>query len=364
MKYLIYLGHPAHFHLFKNSIRALKDKGHSVSVLIKKKDILEDLLKRSGVDYINILPEGRKDARAHIALGVIKRGWRLFRFCLAERPDLLMGSSAEIGHIGTLLRIPSVNVSEDDVTVISLLSKFSYPWNTHILSPRVCDNGKWEKKSIKYESYHELAYLHPGNFKASKEIVRKYLDPEHPYFLIRFVKLSAHHDTGIRGISDELALRMIELLSPHARIYITSERPLSEKLEPFRLKINPLDIHHIMAFAQAFVGDSQTMTAEAGVLGVPFIWFTDLVGRHGYLKELVETYKLGYGIRPTEPESLFRRLKELLEMKNRQEVFQSRRAKMLEDKIDLFKFMVWLIEDYPQSAQIMKNKPEYQYNFR
>ena len=210
----------------------------------------------------------------------------------------------------------------------------------------------------------KVGIIDPGNFKATKEIVRKHLDPDSHYFLIRFAKLNAHHDTGIRGISDELAWKLIELLSQHGRIYITSERPLSERFEPFRLNVDPLEIHHVMAFAQVYVGDSQTMAAEAGVLGVPFLRFNDFVGRIGYLKELEERYKLGYGIRPSEPETLFKRLGELLQMKDRQEVFQNRRTKMLEDKIDLSKFMVWFIENYPQSVQIMKETPDYQYNFR
>jgi uncharacterized protein len=329
MHYLIYLGHPAHFHLFKNTIKNLEDKGHKVAVLIKKKDILEDLLERSGMEYLNILPEGRGDGKSGIALGVLKRDWRLFRYCLANKPDLLMGTSAEIGHVGTLLRIPSINVNEDDAAVISTFCRISYPWSTHILSPGVCDNGKWENKSIKYESYHELAYLHPGNFKASREIVRKYLDPDQPYFLIRFAKLSAHHDTGIKGISDELARRIIKLLQPRGRIYITSERPLSEQFEPYRLNIDPLEIHHVMAFARIYIGDSQTMAAEAGVLGVPFLRFNDFVGRIGYLRELEEKYELGYGIRPSEPEALFQKLEELLQLKGREEIFQKRRATML-----------------------------------
>jgi len=364
MKILIYLGHPAHFHLFKNTIRNLEDKGHIVSVLIKKKDILEDLLRRSEMDYLNILPEGRRDGKVGIALGVLKRDWRLFRFCLRNRPDLLMGTSAEIGHVGTILRIPSVNVNEDDAALISTFCRISYPWSTYILSPEVCDNGSWEKKSIKYQSYHELAYLHPGNFKASRDIVRKYLDPDQPYFLIRFAQLSAHHDSGIRGISDELAMKIIELLKPHGRIFITSERPLTEHFEPYRLNIDPLEIHHVMATASLYIGDSQTMAAEAGVLGVPFLRYNDFVGRIGYLKELEEKYELGYGIRPSEPETLLRRLGLILEMENKHQVFQNRRERMLKDKIDLASFMTWFMENYPLSVTTMKETPEYQYNFR
>ncbi len=215
MKILFYLGHPAHFHLFKNVIFNLRSKGNDITVLIKKKDILEALLRRSGIKYLNILPEGRKDNKAGIALGVIKRDLRLFRFCIRQRPDIMIGTSTEIGHVGTILRIPTINVDEDDSDAVPLYSRLSYPWSGHILSPEVCNNGRWEKKSIKYQGYHELAYLHPDIFSPSKEIAGKYLPPDDPFFLIRFAKLSAHHDKGVTGISDDLAFKIINLLTPY-----------------------------------------------------------------------------------------------------------------------------------------------------
>jgi hypothetical protein len=79
-----------------------------------------------------------------------------------------------------LLQIPSINVNEHDSAVIPLYSKISYPWNTHILSPRVCDNGKWEEKSIKYEGYHELSYLQPNPFTPSRDVVESYFPTDEP----------------------------------------------------------------------------------------------------------------------------------------------------------------------------------------
>lgn len=364
MRYLFYLGHPAHFHLFKNSIRSLHDKGHEVSVLIKKKDILEDLMIRSGIEYQNILPEGRKDSKMGIALGMLKRDWRLLRYCISNRPNLLIGTSTEIGHVGTLLNIPSLNVNEDDWNVVPLYSKISYPWSTRILSPRVCNNGKWEKKSIKYESYHELAYLHPDHFTPLKKILSKYNIPDEPYFVIRFAKLKAHHDAGIRGISDTLALQIIKLLEPHGKVYITAERSIGEAFEPYRLNIDPLDIHHVMAFASIYIGDSQTMAAEAGVLGTPFIRFNDFVGRIGYLNELENTYKLGYGVKPDRPDQLLKTIEKLLSIPDRDKIYEQRRQKMLDEKINLADFMTWLIENYPESKDIITSDPEYQYKFK
>ena len=77
-----------------------------------------------------------------------------------------------------------------------------------------------------------------------------------PYFLIRFSALNAHHDKGIKGISNEIAERLVKILEPFGTIYITSERPLEPQFEKYRIKINPLDMHHVMAFASLYIGDS------------------------------------------------------------------------------------------------------------
>ncbi len=348
MKILFYMGHPAHYHLFKNVIAELSGRGHKVDILIKKKDILEDLLQRSGMKYHNILPEGRKDSKMGIAAGILKRDWRLFKFCLQNRPQLMIGTSVEIGHVGTVLRIPSLNVNEDDASAVPLYAKLSYPWSTCIVSPSACNNDRWERKSVKYNGYHELAYLHPDHFKPSEDIVRKYIPGGKPYFLMRFSGLNAYHDRSSGGISNQLALRIIEILKPFGDVYITSERKLNEDLEQYRLNIDPLEIHHIIAFASMFIGDSQTMAAEAGVLGVPFVRFNDFVGRIGYLNELENKYQLGFGILTGEADRLLRTVNELVSMPDIREEWRSRRRRMLEDKINAAGFITNFIENYSE----------------
>ena len=174
-------------------------------------------------------------------------------------------------------------------------------------------------------------------------------------FLIRFSALNAHHDKGIKGISNEIAERLVKILEPFGTIYITSERPLEPQFEQYRIKINPLDMHHVMAFASLYIGDSQTMAAEAGVLGVPFVRFNDFVGRIGYLRELEDKYQLGYGIKASAEgsvDALCERVETLVSMPSaeRKATFAARREKMLSDKIDCAKFLTWFIESYPQSA--------------
>jgi len=346
MKILVYLGHPAHFHNYKNTIAALKAHGHEVEVLIKKKDILEDLLEKAGIPYHNILEEGRKDTKAGILLGIAKRAWRLNRFCGQFRPDILTGSSVENSLIGPLRHIPVISIGEDDADVVPNYARMTYPGASVILCPTTCDCGKWNDKAVKYPGYQELGYLHPDNFTPDREVVSKYFDPGQPYFLMRFSGLNAHHDVGIRGIDNRIAGKLIGLLEPHGRVFITSERPLGPDFEKYRIAINPLDIHHVMAFADLYLGDSQTMAAEAGVLGVPFVRFNDFVGRIGYLDELESKYRLGFGIKPDEEDRLYETVEQLLSMPDRRTVFQERRRQMLSEKIDFAVFLTQFIENY------------------
>ncbi len=371
MNTLVYMGHPAHFYLYKNAITNWRSHGHNVEILIKKKDILQQLLDNQGWNYHNILAEGRKNTKMGMAWGTLKRTWRLLCFCLKHKTDILTGTSVENSFIGPLLRIPVINCNEDDAIVVPLYAKLSYPCADVILNPTVCNSGKWDSKSIKYPSYQELAYLHPHHFVANRAVVEQYgIDTEKPYFVLRFASLKAHHDSGIRGINTEIAQHLIDRLRPHGQIYITSERPLEPQFEVYRIHINPLDMHHVMAFASLYLGDSQTMAAEAGVLGTPFVRFNDFVGRIGYLRELEDHYLLGYGVHatPLDADSPIRRLDgsvqssgtdalyetvdSLLALSHdeRTALYQQRRAAMLSEKIDYAQYLTWFVEHYPESV--------------
>lgn len=343
MKILVYLHHPAHFHLFRFTIRTLKKNGHQVTIVATKKDVLEELLQAEGWEYENFLPHGRKDNKFSIAWGLLKQDWRLLKKCIAHRPDLLIGTSTEICHIGALLHINNYFVNEDDADVIPLVKKLAHPFARHLLAPDVCNTGM-PKKTITYKGYHELAYLHPTLFTASKDVVKKYFNPDERYFILRFAKLKAHHDSGIQGIDTEIASKIISMLEPHGIVYITAERELEPQFEPYRLNIKPIDMHHVMAFASMYIGDSQTMAAEAGVLGVPFIRFNDFVGRIGYLKDLEEKWGLGYGIKTENVNGLYDKINLLLMNKDLKREWESKRLRMLTEKINVSDFFVKLIE--------------------
>lgn len=363
MKILFHLGHPAHYHLFKHVIHRLQAAGHRVFILIKNKDVLEDLLKADHLAYLNILPQGHDGSKRSIALGVLIKDRAIFRLARAERPDLMVGTSIEISHVGRLLGISSVVVNEDDYDAVPLFAMLSYPFAETLVSPSSCKMGRWQFKSIPYSGYHELAYLHPSYFQPDLETAVRYTGADR-YCLMRFASLTAHHDAGRSGINRDLARRIMDLLERRYRIFISSERPLEPEFESYRIKIKPSDMHHVLSYADLYIGDSQTMTAEAAVLGTPALRFNDFVGRLGYLEELEHRYHLTYGFKTSMPEKLLAKIKQMMDMPNLKEQWQTRRQKMLAEKIDVTAFMVWFIENYPDSVATMRANPYFQYRFQ
>ncbi|MDR2824869.1 MAG: hypothetical protein LBB41_06700, partial [Prevotellaceae bacterium] len=146
MNILVQLSHPAHFHLYKNAIKNWQNDGNKVFILIKTKDILEDLLKSANLPYYNILPNDKRKSRFDIFLQMIVKDWKIFWFCVKHEIDLLTGSTPEVAQVAWLMRKYSVNAGEDDMAVVPAWAKVAGPFVQTLLSPEVCNNGKLECK--------------------------------------------------------------------------------------------------------------------------------------------------------------------------------------------------------------------------
>lgn len=365
MKVLFMISHPAHFHMFRYTIDNLRRDGHEVVVVIRPKDVLESLCQNAGMTYYKVKDRPKRFGLLGLGFSLMGKTVETWKIVRREHPDILVGSDGVLAYVGKLMRKPAFECSEDDAEAISLYAKMFFPFYTGIICPDCCSAWKWDKKKIGYKSYHELGYLHPNQFEPDKAKVEQYgIDTTKPYTLIRFAQLTAHHDVGIHGINTEIAQRILDMVSKEGPVYITSERPLEPQFEQYRIKINPLDMHHVMAFASLYIGDSQTMAAEAGVLGVPFVRFNDFVGRLSYLNELENNYQLGFGHKTNDVEGFMASIRRWLDTPNRKEVCAQRRHKMLSEKIDYSKFLAWFIENYPESRDIMKQTPDYQWNFK
>lgn len=363
MKYLFFFVHPSKFHVFRNTINSLIANGHKVDIIITSKDVLEDLVKNEGWDYINIFPEGRKMKKVPVYLSsginFFRTIYRLLRLLGRVNYDLFITDDLLV-YVGRIKKIPTIVFNDDDIDVVKqyslVLSKA-----THILSPDITNSGKYTNKKIGFPGYKELAYLHPNVFTPDIEVVKQFNPGLRPYFVLRLVSLRAYHDVGIKGISDEKVIKLIDLLEKKGEVFISSERPLAKQFEQYRLKINPSNIAHALYFAKLFVGDSQTMTSEAAVLGTPAFRCNDFVGKLSVMEEKELRYGLSFNYVPSRFDEMLEKINELLTNKDNEREFEKRKQKMLVEKIDLTAFMVWFFENY---FSIDFNKPIPFENFR
>ena len=275
--------------------------------------------------------------------------YRLFKVCRIFKPEIGLGTSIPLSHVSAINKIQSIIMNEDDAREVPFFSKGAYTFADCIITPDALKGDNFGKKHIKYPGYHELAYLHPQRFNPDPERLRPQIEPGEPFFLLRFSALAAHHDVGKTGITRDLAREIIRRLESHGRVFISSERDLEDEFTHYSFPFHPREMHHALAYAQMVVADSQTMTAEAAVLGTPALRFNDFVGRLSYLEELEHCYGLIRGIPTSEPSRLLDTISEWLGKKDQKKEWQMKQEKMLKEKIDVTAFFVWFIENYPNS---------------
>ena len=361
-KILFYVGHPAHYHNIKNLAALLEKKNFDVLIVARQKDVLFRLLE--DCPYEKVLIGGAKgNSKISKAAHLFLRELKMINIVRKHKPMMMLGTDMIITHVGKLLGIPSFILNEDDAEAVPLFAKLAYPLATGIFAPIPCSTGKYQSKKIAYAGYHELAYLHPDYFKPDKSKIINLIKDNKPYYLLRFVDLTAHHDVGKKGIHKTLAWEIIKRLSAKGNVFITSERKLENEFEPYRITIHPNDMHHGLYFADLFVGDSQTMTAEAAVLGTPSLRFNDFVGKLGYLEELAHKWKLTFGFKTNEEKKLLAKIDEMLSQQDLKNEWQQKKQTMLKQNVNLTELLDWFITGYPQAFSDAKSNPEFYKRF-
>lgn len=362
---LFFFVHPSKFHVFRNTINKLKAKGHGVDIIIISKDILVDLVEREGWNYTNLFPRGRKikgvSAYISSAIYFILTILKLFKHTRKRKYDLFITDDLLV-YIGRLKKVPTFTLIDSDLKAVrhfALVLRFT----DYVIAPRITDLGKYNRKKISFDGYKELAYLHPNHFTPNIDIVKEFNPELKPYFILRLVNLGAYHDVGMQGLNNTNVKKLIATLETKGLVYITSERRLPEDFEKYRLHINPLDIAHVLYYANLFVGDSQTMTSEAAILGTPAFRCNDFIGKLSVMEEKVTKYMLSFSYSPSQFLNMIQDIENLISKKNFKKEFSKRRNIMLGDKIDLNKFLLWLFENYPKNKKMISETYDYQKRF-
>ena len=346
MNILIDIGHPAHVHLLKNTYWQLLRHHHSVYVTVRDIPAATALLERYQIPFAVI--GAKRDSLMHKALSQLSLDREMARFVRKHRIEIGIGTSVALAHVGKVTSMRSIILDDDDDEVEPLFVKYVHPFADVILSPD-CITRK-VANTVSYAGYHDLAYLHPDVFTPDPSVLQTAgIQPGEKYFILRFNAFKAHHDVGEHGLSLEDKRQLISLLSAHGRVFITSERELEPEFQPYRLSVSPEQIHSLMYYATMFVGDSQSMTSEAAVLGTPALKCNTFAGRLSVPNELEKKYQLCYSFLPEDFNLLLDKIRQLMSQQDIKEIWKSRVEQMLQEKINVTDFFVRFIEDFPRN---------------
>lgn len=346
MNILIDIGHPGHVHLLRNVAKELEGKGHRIYYSVRDIPVAKRLMEHYGMKpWLDL--GGKKDSLLGKALTVAHQDVEILRFVRKNHIGLGLSSGLVLSHVSKLSKMRSFVFDDDDDAVEPLSVKYEHPLSNVVFTPD-CIRRK-TKHAVYYAGTHELAYLHPHRFTPDPSVLQRAgIQNGERFFIMRFVALKGHHDVGQQGLTMVQKKALVELLKPHGRVIITSERAIEPEFEQYRLPVPPEDIHSLMAYSSMFLGDSQTMTSEAAILGVPALKCNTFAGRLSVPNMLENRFDLCYAYTPDCFDEMYHRIGQLLSKPQdalRYE-WNQKRQRMLNELVDPTAFFLNYIENH------------------
>lgn len=331
-KVLVDIVHPAHVHFFKHVIRTLESEGVSVTVAARDKDVTLELLDRYGFSYQALTSPGR--GRLRQALELLARNVSLARLVKRSGAQLILTRNPSGAQVGRMLGVRSI-FDTDDGPAAGVHYWAAAPF-AHVITTPDCTPVSYGKKHVKYPGYKQTAYLHPDHFTPDPGVLDALgVRRGESFFIVRFVAMQASHDQGESGLSWPLRRTLVERLSRRGKVFISSETELPREFSAHRFSPPPHLLHDALAFSTMLVGDSQTMAAEAAVLGTPCLHVSSFSRRLDYLKEIELEYGLIESFRPDDEQSIVSRLDAMLQEPDPRARVAKAHQRMLSEKCDV-----------------------------
>lgn len=346
------MGHPAHVHLFKNFIFEMTARGQQIKITARDKEITRYLLDIYDIPYE---PVGKINyEKYNLIKEWILRDIKLLDISRKFKPDCFLGVlNPATAHSAKVLG--KISFTFTDTEHAKLANKITLPFTDVVVTPN-CYREDIGRKQVRYNGYHELAYLHPNYFTPNPDVLSELgLTEADPFTIIRFVSWGASHDVGHNGLREDTKRRAIQEFEKYGRVFITSEKPLPQEFEKYRISVAPEKMHNLLYYATLLYGESATMASECAVLGTHAI-FCDFAGR-GYTDEEEIKYDLVYNYNlddKSQVESVDKGV-QLLQEQDLKVEGRKKRERLLADNIDVTSYMIWFVENYPDSVSAVKN---------
>ncbi|MFO7526788.1 MAG: DUF354 domain-containing protein [Ignavibacteriaceae bacterium] len=356
MRIFIDIGHPAHVHYFRNFIKIMELKGHNFLIIARDKEVTLNLLRSYNINYVS-RGKGSKGLIGKFFY-MIKADYVIYKLARKFNPNVFLSfASPYAAQVSRFFRKPHISFNDTEHAKLGHLLYF--PFTDVVLTPKAFFKNLGEKH-IKFNGFMELCYLHPKYFIPNEMILSDLgIARDETFSLLRFVSWEASHDFGKLRISIDFKIKLVNELLKFGKVLISAEGDLPPELEEYRIRISPEKMHDLLSFATLYVGEGATTASECAVIGAPTIYVNVL--DVGYIQE---QKSLGLLFSFRDSSGVLEKAIELMNTPNIKSIQQQHNIKMLANKIDVTAFMVWFIENYPNSFKIMKANPEYQDNFR
>lgn len=354
MRIIIDVGHPAHVHLFRFFTVGMVEKGHDVLFTYRKKEYEEYLLENLGFPAVSLGKHYTSSAGKFLSLisSVIKMYFVAHKFM----PDLFLSHGSLIAaQTSWLFRRPHIALED---TGNREQVRFYLPFTSVVLTSESFQET-YGLKQIRYNSFHELAYLHPNYFIVDQCFKKRLGVAEgEKLIIVRFISWKASHEKGIRGLSAHEKTNLVTELSKYGKVFISSESALPENLRIFLYPLAPETIHQAMANADLFIGEGATMASESCMLGTPAIYINSQMA--GTINAQV---KCGLVFQFFNFAGVTEKALEILLDPDSKINFHRKRDRLLAEAIDLTQFLIWFIGSWPESFTIVKSDPDFQKKF-
>ncbi|CAJ37113.1 glycosyltransferase [Methanocella arvoryzae] len=350
MRIGVFINTAGQAHFFRNIVRQLEADGHEVAIVARNQGITCELLDELEIPYYPYSSTPDKSAR------ITSFPWdilRAYRYLKEKRLDLIAGFGIYSTCAARMLRVPDITFCDDEPMIYP--ASYAVPFNffrrfTGALVTPSSFRQALGKKQIRVSSYKELAYLHPNHFSPDRGVYQLLGLPEgSDYVLLRFNAFDAIHDVGITGFSGADKIGLVRELEKYAPVFISTYGEVPEEIRDRLLPVPKHRIHDVISFAKLVVTDTGTTTTEAAMLGTPAVRAMTFVKNDaGNWIELEKKYGLIYSY--VEPGKAIEKAVELIQQPDLRERWKAKRERMLQDKIDMTSYMVWFIENYPESV--------------
>jgi len=335
--------HPHHMDFFENLHNELLDRGHKVLCLVRYDELNKKYLQGSNIKY-SFYGSNQESCLPDL-ISKYRNQFSLVRKLIAFRPDLVFSvNSVPYSPFNSIFNIYSVAFLDRKLQKNDEKKIFSYA--DKIVTPDCYPFDVPSEKQLSHPSYHPFAYLHPNGFKSDPTVLDSLEVKSKDYVFVSFARRSWEGFTDDDLLPRREKIDIVRNLSEYRKVLVDGRGSVPKPLKEYVPALPLNRYNHVLANAELVVGDDPIICAEAGVLGIPWIFISQ--SSAPTLEEQEIQYEIGSQVESIEEAD------ELAEMLLTGEVepdFDRARKEILNDKIDLTEWMIRFVEIFEKTVK-------------